>query len=154
MERGSVNGRYVDTKEYVSVMRDLVNEGKEVSMLVAGSSMSPFLIHYRDTIYFAKPERALRAGDMVFYQRDNGQFIMHRIIRVRRDGCYDIVGDNQTEIERGVRRDQIFAIITKVKRKGKWIGPGDFWWVFFAQVWRRIIPVRRTIARCYAAIKK
>lgn len=154
MEQRSVKGRYVDTKEYVSVMRDLVNEGKEVSMLVAGSSMSPFLVHYRDTIYFARPDRALRSGDMVFYQRDNGQFIMHRIIKVRRDGCYDIVGDNQTEIERGVRRDQIFAVITKVKRKGKWICPGNFWWEFFAHVWRRIIPFRRVIARIYAVLNK
>lgn len=154
MEQQSVNARYVDTQEYVSVMRKLVNEGKEVSMLVAGSSMSPFLIHYRDTIFFAKPQRPLRAGDMVFYQRDNGQFIMHRIIKVRRDGCYDIVGDNQTEIEQGVRRDQIFALITKVKRKGKWIAPGDFWWVFFAHVWRRLIPVRHIIAKGYAFVRK
>lgn len=154
MSQQGVKARYVDTQAYVSVMRDLVNEGKEVSMLVSGSSMSPFLIHYRDTIYFARPERELRAGDMVFYQRDDGQFIMHRIIRVRRDGCYDIVGDNQTEIERGVRRDQIFAIITRVKRKGKWIMPGDFWWVFFAHVWRRMIPVRRVVARSYAILKK
>lgn len=154
MKQQSVSGRYVDSQEYISVLRDLVNDGKEVSMLVAGSSMSPFLIHYRDTICFARPERQLRPGDMVFYQRDNGQFIMHRIIKVRRDGCCDIVGDNQTQIERGVRRDQIFALITKVKRKGKWIGPGDFWWVFFAHVWRRLIPVRHVIAKGYAFVRK
>lgn len=140
----------IDTNEYISVMRDLVNEGKEVSMLVSGGSMNPFLIHYRDTICFAAPQRALKKGDMVFYQRDSGQFVMHRICRVCRDGTYDIVGDNQSEIEHGVRRDQIFAIITKVKRKGKWIVPGDFWWEFFAHVWIRIIPFRRTIQRIYA----
>lgn len=154
MEQQNINARCVDTREYVSVLRELVNEGKEVSMLISGSSMSPFLIHGRDMIFFAKPQRPLRVGDMVFYQRDSGQFVMHRIIKVRRDGCYDIVGDNQTQIERGVRRDQIFALITKVKRKGKWIGPGDFWWVFFAHVWRRLIPVRHVIARGYAFVKK
>ena len=89
----------------------------------------------------------------MFYQRDNGQFIMHRIVKARRDGSYDIVGDNQTEIERGVRRDQIFAVVTKVKRKGRWIRPGDFWWEFFAHVWRRIIPLRRMIAKGYARLK-
>ena len=141
--------RFVDTSEYVGVLRGLVEEGHEVSMLVSGSSMSPFLIHLRDTIYFKKPERPLRAGDIVFYQRDSGQYVMHRILRVRGD-AYDIIGDAQIEVERGVRRGQIFAIITRVKRKGKLIAPGDFWWTFFARVWTKLIPLRPLIARAYA----
>ncbi len=40
---------------------------------------------------------------------------------------YYIVGDAQTQIEGPVRRDQIFARITKVKRKGRILQPGDFW---------------------------
>ena len=34
--------------------------------LIAGSSMSPFLCHNRDYIYFTRPDRELRRGDMVF----------------------------------------------------------------------------------------
>ena len=36
--------RTVDTREYVSILRELVQEGKEVSMTIAGSSMSPFSV--------------------------------------------------------------------------------------------------------------
>ncbi|MGN0776139.1 MAG: S24/S26 family peptidase [Candidatus Ventricola sp.] len=149
MEQKKPAARLVDTAEYVGVLRGLVEEGHEVSMLVSGSSMSPFLIHLRDTIYFKQPDRPLRAGDIVFYQRDSGQYVMHRILRVRGD-VYDIVGDAQTQIERGVRRNQIFAIITRVKRKGKFIAPGDFWWTFFARVWTKLIPFRPLIAWAYA----
>ena len=88
--------RTVDTRAYVSVLRELVKEGKEVSMLIAGSSMAPFLVHQRDYIYFKKPERNLRKGDMVFFERNNGQYVMHRIWKVKPDGYY-IVGDAQTE---------------------------------------------------------
>ena len=151
MEQQRVAARLVDTAEYVGVLRGLVEEGHEVSMLVSGSSMSPFLIHLRDTIYFKKPDRPLRAGDIVFYQRDSGQYVMHRILRVRGD-AYDIIGDAQIEIERGVRRDQIFAVITRIRRKGKLIGPGDFWWTFFARVWTKLIPLRPLIARAYARL--
>lgn len=151
MEQQRVAARLVDTAEYVGVLRGLVEEGHEVSMLVSGSSMSPFLIHLRDTIYFKKPDRPLRAGDIVFYQRDSGQYVMHRILRARGD-VYDIIGDAQTEVERSVRRDQIFAIITRVKRKGKLIGPGDFWWTFFARVWTKLIPLRPLIAWAYARL--
>ena len=44
--------KVVDTREYVGMLKELTEEGREVSMLIAGSSMSPFLIHERDMIYF------------------------------------------------------------------------------------------------------
>ena len=69
----------VDTREYVSMLRELTEEGREVSMLIAGSSMNPFLIHQRDSICFRKPDRELKKGDMVFFQRPDGAFVMHRI---------------------------------------------------------------------------
>ncbi len=145
--------RKIDTRAYVSVLRELVEQGQEVSMLISGSSMAPFLIHERDSICFKQPEQTLRKGDMVFYQRDNGQFVMHRICNVKPEGYY-IVGDAQTVIEGPVREDQIFAVITKVKRKGKWIEPGDFWWEFFEHVWICMIPLRRILMRAYAVLKR
>ena len=141
--------RVVDTNEYVTVLRELAGEGRVVSMLVVGSSMSPFLCHKRDYIYFTKPDRELRRGDMVFYQRDTGQYVMHRIYKRKKDGYY-MVGDAQTQIEGPLRRDQIFARIIKVKRKGRIIEPGNFWWEFFEHVWIRIIPLRKVIEKLYS----
>lgn len=141
--------RVVDTNEYVAVLRELAEEGRVVSMLIAGSSMSPFLCHNRDYIYFTKPDRELRRGDMVFYQRDTGQYVMHRIYKRKKEGYY-MVGDAQTQIEGPLRRDQIFARIIKVKRKGRIIEPGNFWWEFFEHVWIRIIPLRKVIEKLYS----
>ena len=146
------NLRFVDARAYIGMLKGLVEEGKEVSIIVTGSSMNPFLIHQRDTVFFRRPDRPLRRGDIVFYQRDNGQYVLHRIVRVRGD-MFDIIGDAQTEIERGVRREQIFALVTKVKRKGKLIRPGDFWWMFFERVWLRMIPLRRIISVVYGKTK-
>ncbi len=143
--------KQVDTREYVSVLREIAEEGKVVSMLIAGSSMAPFLCHNRDYIYFTKPERELRRGDMVFYQRDSGQYVMHRIYRVKHEGYY-MVGDAQTQIEGPLRRDQIFAVITQVKRDGKMIRPGDFWWEFFEHIWIRIVPARRIVTALYGML--
>lgn len=138
--------KYLDTREYVSVLRELTESGREVSMQITGSSMSPFLIHERDTICFKKPDRELKKGDMVFFQRKNGQYVMHRIKKVRSEGYY-IIGDAQTMIEGPIEREQIFAVITKVRRKGKWINPGDFWWEFFAHIWLHMIPLRHLLMR-------
>lgn len=143
--------REVDTQEYVSMLKDLVEEGNQVSLLISGSSMAPFLIHHRDTVYFKKPDRALKEGDIVFYRRANGQYVMHRIRRIRQDGYY-LIGDAQTQTEGPLKREQIFGLITAVKRKDKLIRPGDFWWEFFARVWLRIIPLRGLIRRLYTVI--
>lgn len=42
--------RLVDTRAYVGMLRELVEQGKEVRMVISGSSMAPFLIHGRDSI--------------------------------------------------------------------------------------------------------
>lgn len=145
--------RTVDTREYVSVLREIAEEGNVVSMRIAGSSMSPFLCHGRDYIYFTKPDRELRRGDMVFYQRDSGQYVMHRIYKVRSEGYY-MVGDAQTQIEGPLRREQIFARIIRVKRKDSVLEPGDFWWEFFEHVWIRLIPLRCVLQKIYGFFAK
>lgn len=142
------NIKKVDTREYVSVLRDLTREGREVSMVISGNSMFPFLIHGRDSICFKAPWREPRRGDMVFFERSTGQFVMHRILRKTPEGYY-IIGDAQKDVEGPVQREQIFAIIIKVCRKGKWLKPRDFWWEFFEHVWLRLIPMRSILVRMY-----
>lgn len=141
--------KVIDTRAYVSVLREQVEAGEEAVMLIAGNSMSPFLVHGRDYICFCKPVRPLAKGDMVFYQRENGQYVMHRICKAAPEGFY-ITGDSQMVIEGPVKEDQIFAVVTKVCRKGKWIQKGDFWWDFFEKVWINMIPMRRAVRRIYA----
>ncbi len=143
--------RLVDTREYVTMLRELTEQGHTVSMTIAGNSMSPFIIHQRDSIVFKKPDRELRRGDFVFYQRSSGQYVCHRICKIKPDGYY-MVGDAQTEIEGPIRREQIFGLIISVTRKGQQLAPGDFWWDFFEKVWPRIIPFRRAVICLYALI--
>lgn len=148
MEKKTIN-----TREYVGLLKQLVEEGETVSMRIVGSSMSPFLIHDRDLITFKAPERELKKGDMVFFQRESGQYVMHRIYAVKPDGYY-MVGDAQAEIEGPISREQIFAVIIKVRRKDKWMEPGDFWWNFFERVWINIIPVRKAVVVFYSLVYK
>lgn len=143
--------KLVNTRKYVAMLRDLTEDGKEVSMVITGNSMSPFLIHKRDSIMFKKPDRELKLGDMVFFERGNGQFVVHRICKVKPEGYY-IIGDAQTQVEGPISREQIFAIVTKVRRKGRWIDKGDFWWEFFEHVWIRVIPLRWKILKIYGGL--
>lgn len=143
--------KLIDTTTYIDELRKLVEDGKEVCMIISGSSMSPFLIHRRDSIYFSKPspDRPFKKGDMVFYQRTDGAYVMHRIYKIKGEDFY-MIGDAQVDIEGPLKEEQIFALITKVKRKGKIIKPGDFWWWFFEYVWLKLIPLRPYIVKLYS----
>ena len=80
--------RIVDADEWIPVVREMVEEGNIVPFLITGNSMSPFMIHERDTILLKKAEGTLKRGDMAFYQRKNGQYVMHRIIKITDKGYY------------------------------------------------------------------
>ena len=128
----------VDTKEYISMLRTLIEEGKQVSMIISGSSMAPFLIHARDHICLKSPSGELRKGDMVSISEATVNMSCTVFIMLKMKNIILSV-TAQTVIEGPIQREQIFAIIIKVKRKGKWIVPEDFQWKFFAHIWPNII---------------
>ena len=141
--------RLVDTREWVHTIQELIEEGKEVPMVITGYSMTPFLVHERDSVLLAKVDRELRRGDMVFYCRPSGQYVLHRIVKFdSAEGVY-FAGDAQDFIEGPLPRECIFALVKAVKRKENWIRPGDFWWDFFAGFWLKVLPFRRLIIKMY-----
>ena len=102
--------RQIANNVYIPVLKDLVEEGKEVSMMISGSSMNPFLIHQRDYILMKKPEEELKAGDMVFFQRRDEAYVMHRIHHINKEGKLFIIGDAQVDMEGPIDKEQVFAI--------------------------------------------
>ena len=145
--------RTIDTQAYLTVLRELVEDGKSVSLNVSGMSMFPFLEHERDTVYFETPKRNLRKGDIVFYQRRNGQYVMHRIYNVKGDEYY-IAGDAQRVVEGPVLRDQIFAIVTQVKRNGRILMPSSMTWKFYERMWLNLLPYRGVLMLPYRAVRR
>lgn len=138
-------------EEYRKLLQE---EGvKDLPLTVTGSSMSPFLIHGRDTVYLSRLIRSARRGDVLLYRRDNGAYVLHRVYAVTEDG-YTMVGDAQTELEHGIRPDQIIAIMTRATRKNKNLRPGSFWWDFFEKTWIRILPLRCSVHKLYSVMKK
>lgn len=145
--------REVDNRVYLGVLKELIEQGKEVPLTIRGNSMAPFLVDTRDTILISPVAKELKRGDMAIFQRINGQYVMHRI-RYIHNGKYYFIGDAQTVTEGPIDREQIFGVITAVCRKGKWLSPGAFWWEFFARVWLAVIPARRMIQKCYRFVSK
>ena len=144
--------RIVAPELVVEPLLGLLDETSAVPLVISGSSMTPFLVPGRDTVYLSKVTGPLVRGDMVLYRRDNGRYILHRIACVDADS-YTMLGDAQTVPEPGIRRDQILAIVTAVRRKGKLLKQGSFLWFFFKTVWIRMVSLRPLAGSMYRALK-
>ena len=145
--------RIVDIHTYLPVLIDIIKSGKDVSVTVTGSSMAPFLAHLRDSIIVSPPPRQFHRGDMVFFQRQDSSYVMHRIHHLKEGKLY-LVGDNQTEIEEPIDPEQVFGIVRKVIRNGKLLQKGDFWWDFFEKAWIRIVPLRPAAVKAVSIVYK
>ena len=142
-----------DTTQLMETYRELLQSVDTLPLLVRGNSMAPFLVDGRDTVYLTRLDRPLKVGDIVLYKRTNGDYILHRICKVE-GAAYCMIGDAHTVHEWGISREQIFARVSWVQRKGKQQKPGCFWWFFFEKVWIRIIPLRPTLQRVYSLLFK
>ena len=113
----------VPVAEMIPLIRAAVDGGGTAEMTVTGDSMRPLLLDRRSSVRLTAPD-GLRAGDIVLFRRDDGHFILHRIIAVRGDR-FDIVGDNQRVPDRDIPREAIIARVAAYDRKGKRWRTGD-----------------------------
>ena len=86
-----------------------------------GDSMMPLLRQHRDVLIIRpKPEGRLSRLDVPLYKRENGQYILHRVLWVRKQD-YVMCGDNQWYPERGITDRHIIGVLDAVVRDGRTI---------------------------------
>ena len=98
-------------------IREQLAAGESVKFTPQGTSMKPMILGGRDQVIISPKPEKWKKYDISLYQRDNGQYVLHRIVKVGQ--TFTCIGDNQYEYEEGVRPDQTIAIATGFVRKGK-----------------------------------
>ena len=137
--------RVIQPQALMEQLPQMLREVESVPLVISGSSMVPFLVHGRDTVYLSKVAQPPKKGDMILYCRSSGRYVLHRICKVRD-------GNGQVEIERGIRPEQILAVVKAVRRKGKLLRKGSFLWEFFEHMWLVLRPFRPGIIRVYSCM--
>ena len=112
----------LETKEVrLEQMMPLIQErlaaGHTVRFSPRGTSMLPMLRQGIDTVEFSPVPSALKKYDLPLYQRENGQYILHRIVEAGE--TYTCIGDNQFVYEEGISNSQMIAVVTEFTRTGK-----------------------------------
>lgn len=100
------------------IIDEKLKNGGEVTFSPKGVSMLPLIRPGFDSVVLKKAEGALKKGDIAFYRRDDGKFVLHRVVGVE-DGTYRMCGDNQGFEEKNVEDRLIIAIVKDVLRDGK-----------------------------------
>ncbi len=111
------NGKSFKLEEIFPLMEEKLKLGGKVTFKPHGVSMLPLIRQGRDSVVIEKFNGNAKVGDVIFFRRPNGQFVLHRIIGRDKDG-YVLCGDNQWQKERGVREEWIIGIMTGVLRDG------------------------------------
>lgn len=131
--------------EYDETIRLVLDSGGEFTIFPKGTSMLPLIVQGRDSVTLAKPGGDLHRGDIAFYLRDNGQYVLHRVIKAE-NGHYTMCGDNQLAPETGLENRHIIGIVRRITRNGKTLTDRTFSYKVYRCVWRSFL-VRRVYFR-------
>lgn len=102
--------------EVVRLMYEAFDDNLDFSFPINGSSMQPFL--YKDDIVRLRKCHMAYPGDIVFYKHGDN-YILHRVVRVNKDGSYNIVGDHQTKCDLNVDSSMIIGVVVAYKKRNQ-----------------------------------
>ncbi len=135
-----------------SSFEQVIAERGELIYTNVGDSMYP-LIKPRDLLVIKKPELPLKRLDIPLYKRDNGQYVLHRIIKVRKED-YLICGDNRVYAESGITDKHIIGVLTDIIRNEKTISVYTPSKRIYAHLYSDFMPIKRLLFRCAHVFKR
>ncbi len=146
-------------KEYSNVQKEL-GAGKSIIIFTTGTSMEPLLYDKKKrnaTHVLVEPiSRELSKGELPIVLLPDGRYMIHRIIRVLRDGdkvCYETRGDNCIGSEK-VLKEAVLGVVTEIYRKKKTIKVTDKGYLLYVKFWMCSYPVRRILRQIHIGLSK
>lgn len=127
-------------EELMPIMQECLSAGKSFRFSPMGTSMLPMLREGIDSVVLSPIPEKLAKYDIPLYKRDNGKYVLHRIIKA--DETYTCMGDNQFAAESGLRRDQMIAVVTAFYRGEKQCSVSSLSYRIYCRFWHHSRPLR------------
>ena len=96
-------------------IEESIKDGGQFVLYPRGTSMNPTIYEGKDCVVLSEITEP-RQFDIVLYKRKSGQFVLHRIMKIR-NGKYIMCGDNQFLFEKGIERNQLLATVSEVRKE-------------------------------------
>lgn len=139
---------HVPMAELMKVVRLQLKTAGRANLAVTGCSMLPMLRQNRDIVILEPIADSLQAGDIALFQRENGPYVLHRVITVDKR-WYVFCGDNQAQCEQ-VEHGQLVARVTGYIRNGKAYDLKSVGYRLYCWAWVRLFCLRKY----YIAIRR
>ena len=136
-----------------STFEEEIEKSGKIIYTNVGDSMMPFIKQGRDVLVISKAEGKLKRYDVPLYKRDSGQYVLHRILKVR-ENDYVICGDNRCSREYGITDRHIIGVLTGIIRDGREIPVTDIKYRIYVHLWCDFFPVRAFIIRIRQFLKR
>lgn len=118
-----------------------------------GDSMMPLIKQGRDLVIIEPVHSRLKKYDVPLYKRDSGQYVLHRIMKVRKDD-YVMCGDNRWVKEYGITDKHIIGVLTGVVHDGKTIPVTDRKYQFYVHLWCDFFPIRAIVLHVKSKVRR
>ncbi len=109
------NSVSVELEELLPVMQEKLSLGGSFTFSPKGISMLPFIRPGLDSVTISGIKDKIRKYDILLYRRDNGQFVLHRVIDLKKNS-YVMCGDNQLLPEHNVCDRHVIGIVSKINK--------------------------------------
>ena len=118
-----------------------------------GDSMLPLIRQGRDLVVIEPPKGRLRRFDVPLYRRDSGQYVLHRVLRVR-EKDYVLCGDNRWRRETGITDKHVIGVLRLVVRDGKELSVEDRRYRLYVLLWCGLFPLRASLLKLLYVLKR
>lgn len=135
------------------IIQEALELGKIIKFTPSGISMRPLLEHRRDTVLLNPITEQLKKYDIVLFRREDGTFVLHRIVKVCQD-VYWIRGDNQYTTEKNIQKEQIIGVVGEIYRNKKKIKKEGVIYKSYTVLWNYLYWIRKIIVKVYTKTKK
>ncbi len=140
-----MNNEDVYLADMIHIMEEVLAEQGTFRMYPRGISMLPLIVPEVDSVVLSRrADNEIRKHDIALYRRDNGQFVLHRVMKCRSDHTYTMCGDNQLVWEEGIRHEQIIGYVSQIYKGEKLLSPNSAKHKIYVFFWC-IMPYRRII---------
>ncbi len=136
-----------------STFEEEISRNGKLIFTNVGDSMLPLIREKRDLLIIEKADERLKKYDIPLYKRDSGQYVLHRILKVRRED-YVICGDNRWQREYGITDSHIIGVLTAIVRDGKTLSLSGWRYRLYVLLWCGFFPVRGLVFRIRDFIKR
>ena len=143
----------VSLSELYPAMCAMLDSGGQFLFYPDGVSMLPTIRAGRDGVLLSRLD-AIRRGDILLFRRRDGSFVLHRLVKLDKNGTLVMRGDNQYIDEGGILPDAVIGKVSAIIKGERKVLTSSLPFRFRSGLRLFFYPVRRFFHRALGKIKR